>query len=197
MPPPQGGFPIQQQQFPHPSGLPAPQMQPQQHQQGSQPPPQQQQQQQQQAPPKSAWTEHTAPDGRKYYYNNSTKQSTYEKPLELLPPEVRFAISFICVRCYRLRQTDDVHMTTWRHPDLTAGACPGCHPLEGAHGPRWPQILLQQGDQREQMDDARRAEEGLRGHLCNTGCCSCRYGSMAERGREDRDHLESYGLFVS
>lgn len=79
-------------QFPHPGGLPAPQMQQQQQQQpppqGSQPPPPQQQQQQQQGPPKSAWTEHTAPDGRKYFYNSSTKQSTYDKPLELLPPEV-------------------------------------------------------------------------------------------------------------
>jgi len=28
------------------------------------------------------WTEHTAPDGRKYYYNNKTKQSKWEKPDE-------------------------------------------------------------------------------------------------------------------
>ena len=40
------------------------------------------------AAPKSAWTEHTAPDGRKYYFNAQTKQSTYEKPQELLQPEV-------------------------------------------------------------------------------------------------------------
>lgn len=33
---------------------------------------------------KPAWTEHTAPDGRKYYYNASTKQSVWQKPAELL-----------------------------------------------------------------------------------------------------------------
>jgi len=26
------------------------------------------------------WTEHTAPDGRIYYYNTATKQSSWEKP---------------------------------------------------------------------------------------------------------------------
>ncbi|OQR91773.1 CUG-BP- and ETR-3-like factor [Achlya hypogyna] len=29
------------------------------------------------------WTEHTAPDGRKYYYNASTGESTWERPAEL------------------------------------------------------------------------------------------------------------------
>jgi len=29
---------------------------------------------------KMLWTEHTSPDGRKYYYNSSTKKSTYDKP---------------------------------------------------------------------------------------------------------------------
>uniref|UniRef100_A0A6I8R050 Pre-mRNA-processing factor 40 homolog A n=1 Tax=Xenopus tropicalis TaxID=8364 RepID=A0A6I8R050_XENTR len=32
---------------------------------------------------KSLWTEHKAPDGRTYYYNSETKQSTWEKPDEL------------------------------------------------------------------------------------------------------------------
>ncbi|XP_018102839.1 pre-mRNA-processing factor 40 homolog B isoform X2 [Xenopus laevis] len=32
---------------------------------------------------KSLWTEHKAPDGRTYYYNSDTKQSTWEKPDEL------------------------------------------------------------------------------------------------------------------
>lgn len=31
----------------------------------------------------SDWTEHTAPDGRLYYYNSVTKQSSWEKPDEL------------------------------------------------------------------------------------------------------------------
>ncbi|KAL7178324.1 hypothetical protein ACSBR2_031472 [Camellia fascicularis] len=35
------------------------------------------------APAKCNWTEHTSPDGFKYYYNSSTGQSTWEKPEEL------------------------------------------------------------------------------------------------------------------
>lgn len=31
----------------------------------------------------SPWSEHTAPDGRIYYYNSVTKQSLWEKPDEL------------------------------------------------------------------------------------------------------------------
>lgn len=34
----------------------------------------------------SEWTEHKAPDGRTYYYNNKTKQSSWEKPEELKSP---------------------------------------------------------------------------------------------------------------
>ena len=98
-PPTLGGGPPQQQQqqfLPPPGGMaPPPQLQQMQ-------PPALGQQPQQAAPPaaaaaagvaaaapKSAWTEHTAPDGRKYYFNAQTKQSTYEKPQELLQPEVR------------------------------------------------------------------------------------------------------------
>ncbi|KDO28167.1 hypothetical protein SPRG_06214 [Saprolegnia parasitica CBS 223.65] len=33
------------------------------------------------------WTEHTAPDGRKYYYNASTGESTWERPAELSAPQ--------------------------------------------------------------------------------------------------------------
>jgi len=35
-------------------------------------------------PPRSTWTEHTTPEGRKYWYNNATKNSTWEKPDDLL-----------------------------------------------------------------------------------------------------------------
>uniref|UniRef100_A0A452TFE4 Pre-mRNA-processing factor 40 homolog A n=1 Tax=Ursus maritimus TaxID=29073 RepID=A0A452TFE4_URSMA len=37
-------------------------------------------------PPKSMWTEHKSPDGRTYYYNTETKQSTWEKPDDLKTP---------------------------------------------------------------------------------------------------------------
>ena len=38
----------------------------------------------------AGWTEHTAPTGHKYYYNASTKKSTYKRPTEPLetPPVV-------------------------------------------------------------------------------------------------------------
>lgn len=40
------------------------------------------------------WTEHRAPDGRTYYYNNITKQSLWEKPDELkTPTEVILRVS--------------------------------------------------------------------------------------------------------
>ena len=38
----------------------------------------------------SSWTEHDAPDGRKYYYNQLTKKSTYEKPRELYTAKESF-----------------------------------------------------------------------------------------------------------
>merc|ERR550519_1360483 len=35
------------------------------------------------------WTEHTAPDGKKYYYNTKTAESVWEKPKELVEFEQR------------------------------------------------------------------------------------------------------------
>lgn len=35
------------------------------------------------AVPTAEWTEHKSPDGRTYYYNNITKQSSWDKPDEL------------------------------------------------------------------------------------------------------------------
>lgn len=44
----------------------------------------------------AVWTEHTATNGRTYFYNRVTKQSTWSKPDELkTPDEVMFAIVFI------------------------------------------------------------------------------------------------------
>jgi len=39
--------------------------------------------------PKCAWTEHNAPDGKKYYYNAETQESVWEKPQELADFEKR------------------------------------------------------------------------------------------------------------
>lgn len=35
----------------------------------------------------AVWKEHVTPEGRKYWYNNLTRQSTWEKPEDLLTPE--------------------------------------------------------------------------------------------------------------
>jgi pre-mRNA-processing factor 40 len=40
------------------------------------------------AGPQKEWTEHSAPDGRKYYYNNRTKVSSWSKPEDLMTAEV-------------------------------------------------------------------------------------------------------------
>ncbi|KAL6207966.1 hypothetical protein ACLB2K_018918 [Fragaria x ananassa] len=37
-------------------------------------------------PSSSDWQEHMASDGRRYYFNRSTRQSSWEKPLELMTP---------------------------------------------------------------------------------------------------------------
>ena len=102
-PPPYGMAPPQHQQQQPPQQQP-PQQQPQQQQQQQQQPPQQKPQQQQPqagssapsgpGPAKSAWTEHTAPDGRKYFYNQQTKQSSWEKPAELLTSQVGTQLSW-------------------------------------------------------------------------------------------------------
>lgn len=43
----------------------------------------------------SEWQEHTAPDGRRYYYNRMTKLSSWEKPIELMTPLERADASTI------------------------------------------------------------------------------------------------------
>merc|ERR1712013_324429 len=40
------------------------------------------------APKPCKWTEHTAPDGKRYYYNGETQESVWEKPQELKDCEV-------------------------------------------------------------------------------------------------------------
>ena len=48
------------------------------------------------AEPEQIWTEHTAPDGRLYYYNARPKESRWEKPEEL--KEKVTEVSFIFLR---------------------------------------------------------------------------------------------------
>ncbi|XP_044475954.1 pre-mRNA-processing protein 40A-like [Mangifera indica] len=43
----------------------------------------------------SDWQEHTSSDGRRYYYNKRTKQSSWEKPLELMTPIERVDASTV------------------------------------------------------------------------------------------------------
>lgn len=45
------------------------------------------------------WTEHKAPDGRTYYYNSVTKQSSWQKPDSLKTSnEVIYTISLLIVK---------------------------------------------------------------------------------------------------
>lgn len=45
--------------------------------------------------PSEQWTEHKAPDGRTYYYNSVTKQSSWQKPDQLKSP-AEVSITSIC-----------------------------------------------------------------------------------------------------
>ena len=38
--------------------------------------------------PPCKWTEHTSPEGKKYYYNSETQESVWEKPQEMKDWEV-------------------------------------------------------------------------------------------------------------
>lgn len=52
-------------------------------------------------PQKSLWTEHKSLDGKTYYYNTETKQSTWEKPDDLKSPaEVQPFITYITCLTY-------------------------------------------------------------------------------------------------
>ncbi len=44
--------------------------------------------------PKCAWTEHDAPDGKKYFYNAETQESVWEKPQALIDHQVNGRIDY-------------------------------------------------------------------------------------------------------
>jgi pre-mRNA-processing factor 40 len=49
----------------------------------------------------SDWQEHTSADGKKYYYNKKTRQSSWEKPAELMTPlEVSCAVCLCVIYTY-------------------------------------------------------------------------------------------------
>lgn len=50
-------------------------------------------------PQKSLWTEHKSMDGKTYYYNTETKQSTWEKPDDLKSPAEVQMFKTRCIRC--------------------------------------------------------------------------------------------------
>lgn len=45
----------------------------------------------------SEWSEHKSPDGRTYYYNSNTKQSSWEKPDELKTAAEVCVLPFVTV----------------------------------------------------------------------------------------------------
>ncbi|KAL8165977.1 hypothetical protein V2J09_007476, partial [Rumex salicifolius] len=59
----------------------------------------------------SDWQEHTSADGRRYYYNKKTRQSSWEKPLELMTPiEVCLAENYFAIRGNMYLLTNQVTM---------------------------------------------------------------------------------------
>ena len=85
------------------------------------------------------WTGHKAPDGRSYFYNSETKQSSWSKPEELMTRG----------------EVDTPHTLAHSHPHphphtLTEAA--GAEQVEGAQERLGEAILLQHGDQRICLD---------------------------------------------
>ncbi|PPS03321.1 hypothetical protein GOBAR_AA17344 [Gossypium barbadense] len=57
-------------------------------------------------PQSSDWQEHTSADGRRYYYNKRTRQSSWEKPLELMTP-IEMILSVFKLRL--LDESEHIH----------------------------------------------------------------------------------------
>lgn len=68
------------------------------------------------------WQEYTAADGRRYYYNKRTKQSSWEKPLELMTPLERADAStvwkeFTTAEGKKYYYNKDTKQSKWTIPD--------------------------------------------------------------------------------
>ena len=48
----------------------------------------------------NCWTEHTAPDGRSYYYNAKTRESRWERPEEMKPKVAVSEIAMPVSQCF-------------------------------------------------------------------------------------------------
>ncbi|KAK7291040.1 hypothetical protein RIF29_05900 [Crotalaria pallida] len=70
----------------------------------------------------SDWQEHTSADGRRYYYNKKTRQSSWEKPLELMSPIERADAStvwkeFTSSDGKKYYYNKDTQQSTWSIPE--------------------------------------------------------------------------------
>ncbi|RHZ64097.1 hypothetical protein Glove_326g109 [Diversispora epigaea] len=71
--------------------------------------------------PMRVWTEHTSPDGRTYFYNIVTKQSTWDKPDEIKTPEERALGScawkeFTAEGGRKYYYNSNTHVSKWEMP---------------------------------------------------------------------------------
>ncbi|XP_024527383.1 pre-mRNA-processing protein 40A isoform X2 [Selaginella moellendorffii] len=70
----------------------------------------------------SEWQEHFSPDGRRYYYNKRTKQSSWEKPDELMTPTERADAStvwkeFVTADSRKYYYNKLTRQSTWTMPE--------------------------------------------------------------------------------
>lgn len=80
--------------------------------------------------PPTTWQEHRTPDGRAYYYNPATKVTQWTKPEEMMAPE---EVRLLVMRHLMVRSpANERNLASF-----------GCTALEGVHGRRRTQILVQ------------------------------------------------------
>ena len=92
-----------------------------------------------QAPLPEGWSEHTAPSGHKYYYNASTKQSTYARPAPPPDPEEDLLIDYNATKpdtqLHNVAQAlDEFHRNTNSQQNQFQAAKPGFEGRRRGHG---------------------------------------------------------------